>query len=92
MRMKSAARVRKQANVEGNGIAPRADNPIAAPAMTCSAMKLSKKRPPAIFSNLSLNVEFFTSASSPTMRESTAPTAARATPQASRVATTSPFL
>ena len=39
MRMKSAARVRKQANVDGNGIAPRAASPIAAPTITCSAMK-----------------------------------------------------
>jgi hypothetical protein len=38
MRMKSAARVRKHANVEGNGIAPRAARPIAAPTITCSAM------------------------------------------------------
>ena len=41
MRMKSAARVRKQANVEGNGIAPRAARPMAAPIITCSAMKFS---------------------------------------------------
>ena len=40
MRTKSAARDRKQANVDGNGIAPRAASPIAAPTITCSAMKL----------------------------------------------------
>ena len=39
MRMKSAARVRKAANVAGNGIAPRAAMPIAAPSIACSAMK-----------------------------------------------------
>ena len=39
IRMKSAARVRKQANVDGNGIAPRAARPIAAPTIACSAMK-----------------------------------------------------
>ncbi len=38
MRMKSAARDRKQANVDGNGIAPRAAKPMAAPTITCSAM------------------------------------------------------
>ncbi len=38
MRMKSLARVRKQANVDGNGIAPRAASPIAAPTIACSAM------------------------------------------------------
>ena len=38
MRMKSAARVRNAANVEGNGIAPRLASPIAAPIITCSAM------------------------------------------------------
>ena len=38
MRMKSYARVRKQAKVDGNGIAPRAAKPIAAPTITCSAM------------------------------------------------------
>ena len=37
--MKSAARVRKHANVDGNGIAPRLASPIAAPTITCSAMK-----------------------------------------------------
>ena len=41
IRMKSAARVRKHAKVEGNGIAPRAARPIAAPTITCSAMKVS---------------------------------------------------
>ena len=41
MRMKSAARLRKQANVDGNGIAPRAASPMAAPTMTCSAMNIS---------------------------------------------------
>jgi hypothetical protein len=41
MRMKSAARDRNAANVEGNGIAPRAASPIAAPIITCSAMKHS---------------------------------------------------
>ena len=39
MRMKSAARVRNAANVDGNGTAPRAASPIAAPTITCSAMK-----------------------------------------------------
>ncbi len=39
MRMKSYARVRKQANVDGNGIAPRLASPMAAPTITCSAMK-----------------------------------------------------
>ena len=39
MRMKSAARDRKVANVDGNGSAPRLANPIAAPIITCSAMK-----------------------------------------------------
>ena len=38
MRMKSYARDRKHANVDGNGIAPRAERPIAAPIMACSAM------------------------------------------------------
>ena len=38
MRMKSYARVRNAANVEGNGIAPLAASPIAAPIMVCSAM------------------------------------------------------
>ena len=38
MRMKSLARSRKHANVDGNGIAPRAASPIAAPIITCSAM------------------------------------------------------
>ena len=33
------ARVRNAANVDGNGIAPRAASPIAAPIITCSAMK-----------------------------------------------------
>ena len=41
MRMKSAARSRKQANVDGNGIAPRAASPIDAPIITCSAMNVS---------------------------------------------------
>ena len=40
MRMKSAARERNAAKVEGNGIAPRLARPIAAPIITCSAMKL----------------------------------------------------
>ena len=39
MRMKSPARVRNAANVDGNGIAPRAARPIAAPIIACSAMK-----------------------------------------------------
>ncbi len=39
IRTKSAARDRKHANVDGNGIAPRAARPIAAPTITCSAMK-----------------------------------------------------
>ena len=38
IRMKSEARVRKQANVDGNGIAPRLASPIAAPTITCSAI------------------------------------------------------
>jgi hypothetical protein len=41
IRTKSAARERKHANVDGNGIAPRAASPIAAPTITCSAMKFS---------------------------------------------------
>ena len=41
MRMKSEARVRKQANVDANAIAPRAARPMAAPTITCSAMKFS---------------------------------------------------
>ena len=41
MRMKSLARSRKHANVDGNGIAPRLARPIAAPIITCSAMKIS---------------------------------------------------
>jgi hypothetical protein len=40
MRTKSAARDRKHAKVDGNGMAPRAASPIAAPTITCSAMKL----------------------------------------------------
>ena len=39
MRMKSAARERKVAKVDGNGMAPRLASPIAAPIITCSAMK-----------------------------------------------------
>ena len=39
MRTKSAARVKKAANVAANGIAPRAARPIAMPTITCSAMK-----------------------------------------------------
>ena len=39
IRMKSYARVRKQAKLDGNGMAPRLAMPIAAPTMTCSAMK-----------------------------------------------------
>ena len=40
IRMKSYARVRNAANVDGNGMAPRAASPMAAPIITCSAMKL----------------------------------------------------
>ena len=39
MRMKSLARSRKHAKVDGNGIAPRLARPMAAPIMPCSAMK-----------------------------------------------------
>ena len=39
MRMKSAARERNVAKVDGNGSAPRLASPIAAPIITCSAMK-----------------------------------------------------
>ena len=39
IRMKSAARLRKHANVDGNGIAPREASPMAAPTIACSAMK-----------------------------------------------------
>ena len=42
--MKSAALVRKHANVDAKGTAPRAASPIDIPTMTCSAMKFSKKR------------------------------------------------
>jgi hypothetical protein len=90
--MKSLARVRKHANVDGNGIAPRAARPIAAPTIACSAMKNSKKRSGCTFSNRSLKVEFFTSASSATTRGSTPPSDASAVPHASRVATSSPSL
>ena len=38
MRTKSDARVRKAANVDGNGMAPRLASPIAAPISACSAM------------------------------------------------------
>ena len=38
IRTKSDARVRKAANVEGNGMAPRLASPIAAPTMACSAI------------------------------------------------------
>src|SRR5918994_506922 len=62
-------------------MAPRAANPIAAPTMPCSAMNISKKRSGATFSNRSLKVEFLTSASSPTMRVSSLPTAASAVPR-----------
>src|SRR4029453_13338254 len=92
MRMKSDARVRKHANVDANAIAPRAARPIAVPTMTCSAMKFWKNRSGNAFSKRSLNVEFLTSASSETTRESTAPSAASAVPHASRVATCSPGL
>ena len=40
IRMKSEARVRKHANVDGNGMAPRLASPIAAPTITCSAMNI----------------------------------------------------
>ena len=39
IRMKSAARDRNAAKVDGNGMAPRLASPIAAPIITCSAMK-----------------------------------------------------
>jgi len=87
MRTKSEARVRKAANVDGNGMAPRLASPIAAPTIACSAIWVSTNRSGCAVSNVWLNVELPTSASSATMRESTAPSAASASPQAVRVAT-----
>ena len=72
---------------------PRAPRtPSTAPTITCSAMKHWKKRSGNAFSNRSLNVEFFTSASRATTRASARPSAAMAVPNASRVATWSPSL
>ena len=44
MRMKSLARSRKHANVDGNGMAPRLARPIATPTIACSAMNVWMNR------------------------------------------------
>ena len=38
--MKSDARVKKHAKLDGNGIAPRLASPMAAPTITCSAINV----------------------------------------------------
>ena len=70
-----------------NGIFPWLANPTAAPTMFCSAMKFSKKRLGNCFPNLSVKVEFFTSASSTTTSGFDSPSFIRASPNASRVDT-----
>jgi len=70
MRIWSAARSRKQANDEANGTNPCAARPAAMLTMFCSAMKHSTNRAGKRCRKRSAKVEFFTSASSATMRGS----------------------
>src|SRR5437588_675474 len=57
--------------------------------MFCSAMKISKNRSGNFLANLSVNVEFFTSASRTTTRGFASPSLTKVAPKASRVATES---
>ena len=66
--------------VEQNGIFPAAAAPAATEIMFCSAMRHSRNCSGNFFANHSAWVEFFTSASRPTMRLSAAPSATSAAP------------
>jgi len=93
MRMKSQARDRKHANVDGNGIAPRAREAIAATDHHLLGDEvLRRNAPETLFSNLSLNVEFLDVRIEGDDARSASPSLASATPYASRVATSSPSL
>src|SRR3954447_24568930 len=72
------------ANVEQNGILPAALRPAATEIMFCSAILHSRYWAGNFLANHSAWVEFFTSASRPTMRLSAAPSATSAAPYAFR--------
>src|SRR5947209_19636695 len=72
------------AKVETKGILPAADRPAATLIMFCSAILHSRYWLGNFLANHSACVEFFTSASSPTMRLSASPSATRAAPYALR--------
>src|SRR3954468_23532922 len=72
------------AKVEQNGIFPAAAAPAATEIMFCSAILHSRYCAGNFLANHSAWVEFFTSASNPTIRLSAAPSATSAAPYALR--------
>src|SRR5207247_1025670 len=86
MRIWSAARSRKHANDETNGIRPWAARPAPALTMFCSAIQPSTNRSAKRSLNFSAYVEFFTSPSSTRTRGSLSPSRTSASPYAWRVA------
>src|SRR5207245_1286539 len=82
MRIWSAARSRKHANDETNGIRPWAARPAPALTMFCSAIQPSTNRSGKRSLNFSAYVEFFTSPSSTRTRGSLSPSRTSASPLA----------